>query len=136
MEEVDAIATNCNKRKMAAKKAEVRSSPVCLCTNTTAPSSRLSIQTANRELFFAAFVKVYPLQHHSHSSCPAQHVPPHPAPPQVLGEVHERGMVIQVLDKAFDVVIAQYGTIQRVHMEVRRHREAFLSPVTHDMHDM
>lgn len=50
-------------------------------------------------------------RHHIHSSCPAH--------PQVLGEVHERGMVIQVLDKAFDVVIAQYGTIQRVHMEVR-----------------
>ena len=27
-------------------------------------------------------------------------------------------MVIQVLDKAFDVVIAHYGTIQRVHTEV------------------
>lgn len=43
---------------------------------------------------------------------------PHPSSPQVLGELHERGMVIQVLDKAFDVVIAQYGAIQRVHTDV------------------
>ena len=37
---------------------------------------------------------------------------------QELGEVNVEGMVIQVLDKSFDVVVKRLGMIKRVYCEV------------------
>lgn len=116
MEEVDAIATNCNKRKMAAKKAEVRSSLNCLCSHLIVPSSRLYPPDSQQGTVLCCFCEG--ISSHTLTSHPSPAPPTCPSPPQVLGELHERGMVIQVLDKAFDVVVAQYGAIQRVHTEV------------------
>jgi DIS3-like exonuclease 2 len=69
-QEVDEIAQHCNKRKMAAKRAD----------------------SASRDLFFAFFVKA-------------------------IGEIKVDGMVIQILDKSFDVVVKHLGIIKRVYCD-------------------
>ena len=38
---------------------------------------------------------------------------------QECGPLSESGIVTQVLDKSFDVLVEQYGVIKRVYCEVR-----------------
>ncbi|KJH48077.1 RNB-like protein [Dictyocaulus viviparus] len=87
-EEIQKIAKHCNQKKIIAKKVGERSA----------------------ELFFAIFVQVVVYQFLHIQYAVAERF-------QKIGPIETRGVVINVLDLSFDVLLIEYGVIKRVYVK-------------------